>query len=185
MARIKFCLNPKFSQQDIFGNNLISSPSDKDNQNLLTPNNFFSNCFTKNSNLDKDSKFVDKKIALNGSEFMPGLVGLNNLKKTDGISVIIHLLNRVKPIRNFLLSLDMLGDERDDKDSLVLLKNLYTNNALIKKLSELLRKMWNPLAFKSHVSPHQFVQAVTIASNKKFVIGTPVKVFVFVFCAFQ
>jgi U4/U6.U5 tri-snRNP-associated protein 2 len=35
----------------------------------------------------------------------------------------------------------------------------------------LLRKIWNPKAFKGHVSPHEFVQEVSNASQKKFHFG--------------
>lgn len=36
------------------------------------------------------------------------------------------------------------------------------------KLGELLRKMWNPVNFKGHVSPAEFMEAVSLASNSKF-----------------
>lgn len=36
------------------------------------------------------------------------------------------------------------------------------------KLSELVRKMWNPFNFKGHVSPVEFIEAVSIASGGKF-----------------
>ena len=37
--------------------------------------------------------------ALDGSEYMPGLVGLNNMKKNDYANVVIQALTRVHPIR--------------------------------------------------------------------------------------
>lgn len=37
--------------------------------------------------------------ALDGSEYMPGLVGLNNLKLTDYANVVVQALIRVHPIR--------------------------------------------------------------------------------------
>ena len=33
-----------------------------------------------------------------------------------------------------------------------------------------MRKIWNPKNFKSHVSPHEVMQAITLASNGKFKI---------------
>ena len=36
------------------------------------------------------------------------------------------------------------------------------------KLAELIRKMWNPFNFKGHVSPTEFLEAISIASNSKF-----------------
>jgi U4/U6.U5 tri-snRNP-associated protein 2 len=35
----------------------------------------------------------------------------------------------------------------------------------------LMRKIWNPKNFKGHVSPHELMQAVSLASEKKFKIG--------------
>lgn len=36
---------------------------------------------------------------------------------------------------------------------------------------ELMRKIWNPKNFKGHVSPHEFLQAVSVESEKKYKIG--------------
>ena len=41
--------------------------------------------------------------SLEGTEFMPGCVGLNNLKLTDYANCVIQLLSRAKPLRNFCL----------------------------------------------------------------------------------
>jgi U4/U6.U5 tri-snRNP-associated protein 2 len=37
--------------------------------------------------------------ALDGSEYMPGLVGLNNMKQNDYANVVVQALIRVWPIR--------------------------------------------------------------------------------------
>ncbi len=37
--------------------------------------------------------------ALDGTEYMPGLVGLNNMKANDYANVIMQILARVVPIR--------------------------------------------------------------------------------------
>ena len=39
---------------------------------------------------------------------------------------------------------------------------------LVEKFSELVKKMWTPRNFKGHVSPHEALQAVAVASDKKF-----------------
>ena len=36
------------------------------------------------------------------------------------------------------------------------------------KLSELIKKIWNPVNFKGHVSPVEFIEAVSGASGGKF-----------------
>ena len=41
--------------------------------------------------------------SLEGTEFTPGFVGLNNLKNTSFANVIIQLLSTVKPLRDFYL----------------------------------------------------------------------------------
>lgn len=96
--------------------------------------------------------------ALDGSEYMPGLVGLNNMRANDYANVIYQALNRVPPIRiHFLTMVD-----RDQSRPGV--------TQLIWRFGELYRKMWNSRAFKGHVSPHEVMQAVMTASNKRFLI---------------
>ena len=41
--------------------------------------------------------------ALDGSEFIPGCIGLNNIKRTDYVNVILQALCRVTTIRNYFL----------------------------------------------------------------------------------
>jgi U4/U6.U5 tri-snRNP-associated protein 2 len=41
---------------------------------------------------------------------------------------------------------------------------------LTQRLAELFRKIWSFKSFKSHVSPHEVMQAITLASNSKFKI---------------
>ena len=40
---------------------------------------------------------------LDGSEYLPGVIGLNNLKATDYAGVVLQALMRVTPLRNFFL----------------------------------------------------------------------------------
>ena len=40
----------------------------------------------------------------------------------------------------------------------------------VQRLGELFRKLWNPRNFKSHVSPHEMLQAVASTSKKRFKI---------------
>jgi hypothetical protein len=41
---------------------------------------------------------------------------------------------------------------------------------LMQRLAELFRKIWSSKNFKNHVSPHEVMQAITLASNGKFKI---------------
>ncbi|KAJ1692852.1 hypothetical protein LUZ63_009550 [Rhynchospora breviuscula] len=94
--------------------------------------------------------------ALDGSNYLPGMVGLNNIKETDFVNVTIQSLMRVTPLRNFFL-----------------IPENYENSKspLVHRFGELTRKIWHARNFKGQVSPHEFLQAVMKASNKRFQIG--------------
>ena len=92
-------------------------------------------------------------LALDGSEYLPGFVGFNNLKLTDGISVVVQCLMRVVPFRDYLLRPENYA---------------HCRSLLLGRLGELARKNWNPSNYKSHISPHELVQACSIASEKRF-----------------
>ncbi len=48
-------------------------------------------------------KQVKPSLGVHGESFLPGFVGLNNLKLTDGINVILQALAHVTPLRDFCL----------------------------------------------------------------------------------
>jgi len=102
---------------------------------------------------------LDRKVtwarSLDGTEYMPGLVGLNNMKSNDYVNVILQALNRVTPIRDYFLV------PRNYRNC---------NSEIVSRFGELLRKMWNTKNFKGQVSPHEFMQAVMKASAKRFTI---------------
>lgn len=98
--------------------------------------------------------------SLEGSQFMPGCVGLNNLKLTDFANCVIQLLARVKPLRDQCLLTDTAAVQSSS------LANPRV--ALSLRFTELIKKLWNPYNFKGHVSPHEFMEAVSVASQKRF-----------------
>eukprot|EP00882_Tetradesmus_deserticola_P016393 GHRQ01017507.1.p1 GENE.GHRQ01017507.1~~GHRQ01017507.1.p1 ORF type:complete len:341 (+),score=125.54 GHRQ01017507.1:377-1399(+) len=104
------------------------------------------------SRLNADVSWVR---ALDGSEFMPGLVGLNNMKANDYANAVVQVLARVNPIRDFFLMPANYAGCR---------------SLLVARFGELLRKLWNRQAFKGQVSPHEFMQAVMAASKRRFTI---------------
>ncbi|KAJ3325468.1 hypothetical protein HDV06_004327 [Boothiomyces sp. JEL0866] len=75
---------------------------------------------------------------LQGKKYIPGYVGLNNIKMNDYINVVIHALAHVE---------------------------------LAKRFGMIIRKIWNPKAFKSHISPHELVQEISNSSRKRFQLG--------------
>lgn len=93
--------------------------------------------------------------ALDGSEFMPGLVGLNNMRANDYANAVLQALARVGPIRDFFLMPANYAGCR---------------SLLVTRFGELMRKMWNARNFKGQVSPHEFMQAAMAASKRRFTI---------------
>jgi U4/U6.U5 tri-snRNP-associated protein 2 len=91
--------------------------------------------------------------ALGGKPYVPGFVGMNNIKENDYVNVIVQALSHVAPLRNFFL-----------------LEDLSKAPELVKRTSILFRKIWNPRAFKAHVSPHELLQEISLRSNKRFTL---------------
>ncbi|KAF2072126.1 hypothetical protein CYY_006571 [Polysphondylium violaceum] len=104
-------------------------------------------------NLDKNSKY---SRALDATQYLPGIIGLNNIKNASFVNVIIQSLARIPYLRDYFLDLNNIKNNK---------------SILINSFSELLRKLWNPKNFKTQLSPHEFLQAIQNKSNKKFSIG--------------
>ncbi|KAJ2481849.1 U4 U6.U5 tri-snRNP-associated protein [Coemansia sp. RSA 2131] len=88
---------------------------------------------------------------LMGRPYVVGCVGLNRVKRTSYINVIIQTLAHIRPIRNFLLTLNL--DERPP---------------LVRKLAMVVRRMWHARRFKAHISPHECVQEIVGLSKGRF-----------------
>ncbi|CAG8520963.1 6054_t:CDS:10 [Funneliformis mosseae] len=88
---------------------------------------------------------------LNNKKYLPGFVGLNNVKANDYVNVIIQALAHIPPLRDFFI-----------------LQNFESKSQLVQRFSTLVRKIWNPRAFKGQVSPHELLQEIVNASGKKF-----------------
>ncbi|CAI0440101.1 unnamed protein product [Linum tenue] len=127
----------------------IIDPSLDDIRHVLNPR------FTREqvAQLDKNRLW---SRALDGSDYLPGMVGLNNIQGTDFVNVTIQSLMRVTPLRNFFLIPENYQHNR---------------SSLVQRFGELTRKIWHARNFKGQVSPHEFLQAVMKASKKRFRIG--------------
>jgi U4/U6.U5 tri-snRNP-associated protein 2 len=90
---------------------------------------------------------------LGGKAYTPGFVGMNNIKENDYLNVVVQALSHVAPLRNYFL-----------------LEDFSSAPELVKRTSILFRKIWNPRAFKSHVSPHELLQEISLRSNKRFTL---------------
>ncbi|KAK9382529.1 uncharacterized protein V2V93DRAFT_365351 [Kockiozyma suomiensis] len=108
--------------------------------------------FTK-SDVAKIDKVPIEALDLNYKPYRPGFVGMNNIKQNDYLNVIIQSLAHVSPFRNFFM-----------------LENFEGKSELLQRVSILIRKLWNPHAFRGHVSPHELLQHVSAISKKRFKI---------------
>ncbi|KAF9427691.1 hypothetical protein BGZ94_004373 [Podila epigama] len=88
---------------------------------------------------------------LNRKPYIPGFVGLNNVKANDYVNVAIQVLAHIPPIRDYFM-----------------LTNFDDKSELVKRFSTLVRKIWNPAAFKGQVSPHELLQEISNASSRQF-----------------
>lgn len=92
---------------------------------------------------------------LQGKKYVPGYVGMNNIKANDYFNVVFQALTHVPPLRNYFM-----------------LEPMASRPQLAQRFSILLRKIWNPKAFKAHVSPHELLQEISQRSAKKFSLTT-------------
>ena len=100
---------------------------------------------------------------LDGTDYLTGAIGLNNLRATDYVNVVLQSLMRVSPVRNFFLAPQAhqkWGAQSAAGDQ----------SLLVQRFGELTRKIWNSRNFKGQVSPHEFMQAVLAASNRRFLV---------------
>ncbi|KAJ3558993.1 hypothetical protein NM688_g609 [Phlebia brevispora] len=127
---------------------LVSDPSLEDISFVLAPS------FTKArvANLSTPSHLAKPSYDLSSNPYIPGYIGLNNIKRNDYMNVVIHSLLHVPPLRDHLLLSNFRGKESE----------------LLRRFATLAKKVWNPRLFKSQVSPHEFLQEVGRASKGKF-----------------
>jgi U4/U6.U5 tri-snRNP-associated protein 2 len=107
---------------------------------------------------EEDVKKLDKvakeSTDLANKRYRPGYIGMNNIKANDYLNVVVQTLAHVAPIRNFFL----------------LHAFESTSPQLPIRFSTLVRKIWNPKAFRNHVSPHELLQEIALRSSKRFTL---------------
>ncbi|VDO99241.1 unnamed protein product [Heligmosomoides polygyrus] len=131
----------------------VDDPSLEDIKYVLKPT------YTKEliASLDRQHRMAR---AYDDLTYFPGVVGLNNIKANDYCNVVLHALSHVTPLRDYFLREENYESiKRPPGDKLTLLP---------KRFGELIRKLWNPKAFRTHVSPHEMLQATVLCSDKKF-----------------
>eukprot|EP00494_Astrolonche_serrata_P024877 UN25137 len=100
---------------------------------------------------------VNYAHALDGNDFLPGVLGLNNITNSCWCNAVVQTLLKVKQLRNFFIK-----------------KSNYekrTSSELVHVFGEMVRKYHNTRNFKNHISPHELLQAVLVRSNKQFQVG--------------
>lgn len=107
--------------------------------------------YTK-AQVNKLDKITETAYDLQHTAYRPGFIGINNIKQNDYANAVIQALAHVAPLRNFMML---------EKDAQAKAENL-------KRFSVLVRKIWNPRAFKPHVSPQELLQYISLVSNKRF-----------------
>ncbi|KAI5300110.1 hypothetical protein KEM55_009374 [Ascosphaera atra] len=126
----------------------VKNPSLADIQYVVDP------YYSKEEVAKLDKKVIDA-WDLAGKRYRPGFVGMNNIKANDYLNVVVQLLAHVRPIRNFFL-LHHFSNE--------------TTPQLPLRFGTLVRKLWNPKAFRNHVSPHELLQEIALRSSKRFTL---------------
>ncbi|KAG8997860.1 hypothetical protein FRB94_002909 [Tulasnella sp. JGI-2019a] len=116
---------------------------------------------------------------LSSKPYLPGFVGLNNIKRNDYLNVVIHVLAHITPLRDFFLLFKPIkpaATVATTKGSAPAAPTARSSE-LLNRFAALVKKLWNPRLFKAQVSPHDFLQEVVRASGGKFKIteqGDPV-----------
>ena len=103
--------------------------------------------------MDRDTRL---STDVSGVSYLPGFVGLNNLKHTDCINAIVQVLAHVAPLRNYFLDASNYA---------------HVQGGVVQKFGDLVRRLWSPAAFKATASPIEFVSVVSSASKKRFGVG--------------
>ncbi|XP_064113183.1 ubiquitin carboxyl-terminal hydrolase 39-like [Macrobrachium nipponense] len=91
--------------------------------------------------------------AYDGTLYLPGIVGLNNIKANDYCNVVLQALSNITPLRNYFLDPSNYSHIHHAPGTQGL-----AMFPLITRFGELVRKLWNPRNFKAHVSPHEMLQ---------------------------
>lgn len=109
--------------------------------------------------------------------YIPGFVGLNNISHNDAMNVIVQALAHVPPLRNYFLRGGESASSRTAPDAVDTVSaaagRLAESTELVRRFATLVRRIWNPHAFKAQVSPHEFLQEVANASDGRFKLTEP------------
>lgn len=117
-------------------------------------------------NLDEGSQ---PAYTLTSQVYKPGFIGLNNIRSNSYMNVVLQALLHVTPLRDYFI-FHSQPSKKASNDAQGGSFQADNRSELVKRFGALARRMWNPKNFKSQVSPHEFLQEVSSASNKRFKI---------------
>ena len=124
---------------------------------------------------EEEIRQLDQQIGLArdlfGRRYLPGFVGLNNLNKTDFVNATLQALAHVRPLRDFFLRCSTTAATQQLLNPKNKKSKFIAFSPLAQCFGETIRKMWSDKRFKSTVNPHMLVQAISVASKKRFTIG--------------
>ncbi|PWY96962.1 cysteine proteinase [Testicularia cyperi] len=112
-----------------------------------------------------DAPDAKPALDLRGEPYLPGFVGLNNIVKNDYMNVVLQALVHVKPLRDYFLRLSTESVGTSGSTG-----GRKPTSELVSRFATLVRKIWNPRAFKGQVSPHELLQQVVSASHGRFTL---------------
>lgn len=105
---------------------------------------------------------------------------MNDIRANTYMNAVIQALLHVPPLRDYFifhsqpasLSTNAKSAQSNGSTGPPTTGNFDADNRseLVKRFGLLARKLWNPKNFKAQVSPHEFLQEVASASNKRFKI---------------
>jgi len=81
--------------------------------------------------------------ALDGTEYLVGVVGLNRVENAKGVNSIVQSLSRVEKLRAHFLSASLINNNNKNEND---------------TLQSLCQRIWNKHNFRGHTSPDSFVR---------------------------
>lgn len=136
----------------------VTDPSLRDIKYLLSPS------FTPEI-LQVLDLGLKPSVDLTTKSYIPGSIGLNNIKDNSYMNVILQALMHIPSLRDYFIFRSQI-----QPDSSPSIFEKLGRSELVCRLGELYRKYWNPRLFKAQVSPHEFLQEVGVASGRRFVL---------------
>lgn len=110
------------------------------------------------------SAFSGPVRVLDGSYYLPGAVGLNNVHQNDFINVVVQVLAHIEPIRNHFL-----GDAPSASTMPTIASSVTGPPVVLEaRVGEVIRKMWSRSLFRPAVSPQQVLTAVAAAAKGRW-----------------